>query len=110
MLPPGFAALEPFAAKWSGCSTAERAALRAAHPDVERDAFHAACAPLLEPGLAYLDTKPLATHDAADTRLMNLLLTFAHVSLAVEVQAGDEARHTPMRATMRITRATADER
>ena len=108
MLPGGFEALEPFAERWSGAIAADRAALRAAYPQADRDAFYAASAPLLEAGLAYLDAIPLAAHAAADTRLMHLLLTFAHVSLAVEVQASDEDRHTPMRATMRITRATAD--
>ncbi|MFT3968649.1 MAG: hypothetical protein QM690_22515 [Sphingobium sp.] len=108
LLPEGFEALEPFAPRWAGRSAAERAGLRGAFPEEERDAFHAACAPLLQPGLAFLDATPLASHDAARRRLMRLFLSFAHVSLAVEVQRDDEARHGPHRATMRIVRAPAD--
>jgi hypothetical protein len=39
---------------------------------------------------------------------MNLTLSFAHVALAIEVQQEDEAKHTPNRDAMAITRATAD--
>ncbi|MCE7797222.1 hypothetical protein LWE61_11705 [Sphingobium sufflavum] len=108
LLPPGFATLEPFAMRWAGETAADRAHLRAAYPDAERDAFHAACAPRLEAGLAHLDETPLAALDEAQQRLMRLLLTFAHVSLAVEVQGPDEAQHAPLRASMRITRTPAD--
>lgn len=108
-LPTGFEALEPFADRWAGETAAARAGLRDAWPDVERDAFHAACRPLVEPALVRLDAKPLAEHDAADRRLMRLLLTFAHVSLAVEVQRDEEVKHNPLRHSMRITRAPADQ-
>ncbi|MET0364076.1 MAG: hypothetical protein ABW169_05440 [Sphingobium sp.] len=108
VLPAGFEMLLPFADRWAGETAAERAHLRGAFPREERDAFHAACAPLLQPGLAYLDARPLADHNAAEQRLMRLLLSFAHVSMAVEVQGEDEERHSPLRASMRIVRAPAD--
>jgi hypothetical protein len=108
LLPPGFETLERFASRWAGGSAADRARLRAAGAEDERDAFHAACAPLLEPGLARLDEKPLAALDEQERRLLRLFLTFAHVSLAVEVQGPDEDRHSPLRESMRITRSTAD--
>lgn len=108
LLPEGFEALEPFAGHWAGETAAERAHLRAAYPVAERDAFHAACAPLLEAGLASLDARPLTDQSEAERRLMRMLLTFAHVSLAVEVQQDDEDKHTPLRASMRIMRAPAD--
>lgn len=108
LLPAEFAALEPFATRWAGETSAERAQQRGAWPAAERDAFHAACAPLLKPGLAYLDATPLADLNEAEQRLMRVFLSFAHVSLGVEIQGSDEARHTPLRAAMRITRAPAD--
>ncbi len=108
-LPSGFEALAPFADRWAGRTAAERAHLRAAYPVAERDAFHAACAPLLRSGLERLDMTPLGEHGEAERRLMRLLLSFAHVSLAVEVQGDDEEKHNPLRAAMRITRAPADD-
>lgn len=108
LLPAGFETLAPFAERWTGYTAAERAHFRSANGEVERDAFHAACAPLLKPGLAWLDSKPLAELDEAERRLMHLFLTFAHVSLAVEVQGKDESKHAQLRASMRITRAPAD--
>jgi hypothetical protein len=63
---------------------------------------------LLSSGLAYLDQKPLAELDARDKRLMSLLLSLAHVSLAVEVQADQEPNHAEFARHMKITRAAAD--
>jgi hypothetical protein len=109
MLPPGFGALDPFVEKWATGGTAERARLRAESTDAERRAFFAASQPLLTAALDYLDTRPLAALAAADQRLMDLVLSLAHVALAIEVQAGDESRHAPLRGAMRITRSPADE-
>jgi hypothetical protein len=108
LLPAGFEVLEPFAARWAGETAMERAHFRAAYPEAERDAFYTACAPLLKLGLARLDEKPLAEQDEVEQRLMRLLLTFAHVSLAVELQGPDEHKHARLRVSMRIVRATAD--
>lgn len=106
-LPLGFAELEPFAQHWAGSTAVERAHLRAAFPEAERNAFHAACAPLLARGLEQLGTKPLRDLSPRERRLLNLFLTFAHVSLAVEVQGSDEGRHSLSREAMRITREPA---
>jgi hypothetical protein len=108
LLPPGFAALEPYIEHWIGRNAAERADLRGARPTAERDAFHAALTPLLQPGLALLDTKALANLDEAEQRLLGLLLSFVHVSLAVDIQGPDESAHTCVRSAMRIVRAPAD--
>lgn len=107
-LPPGFAALDPFVERWAVEGAAKRAALRGASSDDERSAFFAVGQPLLTMALDQLDAKPLADFDAAERRLMTLMLSLAHVSQAMEIQAGDEAKHTPMRARMVITRAPAD--
>ncbi len=108
LLPLGFSALEPHAALWAISGTANRAALRGTSTPEERSAFFADGAPLLAAALEYLDTKPLSDHDAAERRLLNLILSLAHVSLAVEVQGPDETKHRQSRETMVITRAPAD--
>lgn len=107
-LPPGFAALEPFVDRWALPTSAERAALRGAATPEEREAFFAAAAPLMEGALDLLDRRPLADHDAGEQRLMQLMLSLAHVAMAVEIQGKDEAKGTPWRERMRITRAPAD--
>lgn len=107
-LPPAFAALEPFVAQWAIPGTAHRAALRGTSTDAERQAFFAAGQPLVGAALDYLDGKALAALDEADQRLMNLMLSFAHVALAVEMQGNDETKHRPNRDQMVITRAPAD--
>ena len=108
LLPPGFEALEPFAIRWAGATAADRANLRSAFSNAERDAFHTACAPLLVDGLRRLDQTALGEQDESERRLMHLLLTFAHVSLAVEVQGDAEDNHRQLRASMRIICAPAD--
>ena len=109
LLPPDFAVLEPFAARWSVANSADRAALRGASSAEERQMFFAAAGPLLEPALDYLDARPLAGLDAAEQRLMALMLALAHVAQAVEIQGPDESGGTAWRERMRITRAPADE-
>jgi hypothetical protein len=108
VLPDGFAALEPFAARWAVAGIAARAALRGASSLEEREAFFAAAAPLLDRALDYLDSRPLAQLAGADERLMYLMLSLAHVGLAVEIQGPAEASSAPWRARMAITRAVAD--
>lgn len=107
-LPAGFAALEPFVARWAASTTAERAELRSFSTAEERQAFFDAAAPLAPGGLDLLDRKPLDQLDPSEQRLMNLLLAFTHVAIAVEVQAEDEPVHAAYRSRMRITRSTAD--
>jgi hypothetical protein len=109
LLPPGFEALEPFAARFAVAGTANRAQLRADTTAQEREAFHAAARDLIAPALDFLDTKPLDALDPAERRLMDLTLSFAHIAIAVEVQGPDEARHAKLRQHMKIVRSTADE-
>lgn len=108
LLPEGFAALEPFAAHWSGDTAAARANLRDIASATEAAAFYAAAQPLVEPALTYLDAQPLATHNEAQQRLMRMMLTFAHVAMGVEVQGTDEAAHSLLRPYLSITRSPAD--
>ena len=71
-------------------------------------AFYEAARELIGPALDLLDKKPVDALDEAETRLLNLCLSFAHIALAVEIQGPDEERHAQMRKYMRITRSPAD--
>jgi hypothetical protein len=107
-LPAGFEALAPFVAQWAVAGSARRAAARSQATLAQCQDFYDAIQPLAEAALAYLDRKALAEHDAAETRLMNLCLSLAHVAMAVEAQGEVEAGHTPHRDQMVITHTVAD--
>lgn len=107
-LPPAFAALEPFTARWAVRGSANWAALRTASTPEEREAFFGAAAPHLDRALEYLDARPLNAFTPAEARLMDLMLSLAHVALAVEIQGPDEAKSAKWRDRMRITRSPAD--
>ena len=107
-LPAGFEALEPFVDAWAVKGSATRARLRLDSGEAERVAFFEAAKDLLAPALARLDEKPLAGLDARERRLMDLMLAFAHIALAVEVQGEDEVRHARDARRLTITRAPAD--
>jgi hypothetical protein len=107
-LPAGFEALAPFVADWALGSANARLQRRLTSGEAERVAFFEAAKPLLADGLAYLDQTPLDQFDDRQARLMRLLLGFAHVSLAVEVQGDDEPRHAADARFITITKAPAD--
>lgn len=107
-LPAGFDALEPFVAQWAIGGTANRAARRSASTSEERAAFFAAASPLLDMALAHLDEREFAAFTSADRHLMDLVLSLAHVALAVEIQGPDEVRTAPSRDRMRIDCSSAD--
>jgi hypothetical protein len=107
-LPPGFESLEPFADAWAIAGADNRTQRRVASTAAERIAFFEAAKGQLVPALDYLDQKPLKDFDEKEQRLMHLMLTFAHVTMAVEVQGDDEARHAKYSPFMKITRAPAD--
>jgi len=107
-LPAGFEALQPFAATWAIEGANNRLRARLASAPADRVAFFDAAKGSLGPALDYLDSKPLAQFGGQDHRLMLLMLSFAHISLAVEIQGDDEARHAEGARHMTITRAPAD--
>lgn len=107
-LPAGFEALEPFVSRWAIEGAHNRLLARLASEEAERVAFFNAAREALGPALDYLDTKPLAGFSHQDERLMLLLLSMAHISLAVEIQGDDEPKHAESARHMRITRAPAD--
>jgi hypothetical protein len=108
-LPKGFAALSPFADFWAANSAAERADRRQRSDEESRQAFYAAASPLVPVALDYLDGKPLSAWNDSEQRLMHLLLSFAHLAMAVELHKEEEPKHARDRHYLRITRAPADE-
>lgn len=109
LLPEGFAALEPFAARWDVASMNARALARGDSTAEERQAFYDSAKDLIGPALDLLDAKPLDRLDEAEQRLLRVVLSFAHVALAVEIQGPDEAKHTELRSHMPITCNPADQ-
>jgi hypothetical protein len=108
LLPPGYDSLEPFVERWAVSGTAARDAVRGASTAEEREALYAAAKDRVAEALAELDRKPLAQLDEREQRLMNLLLSFAQVTLAVEMMGGAESTHAEFRKVMRITHSPAD--
>jgi len=107
-LPQGFEMLEPFVGRWHASSAAERARRRLESTAQEREAFFEVAKDVLPSALTALEGKSPSQFDAPETRMMNLLLSFAHVALAVEIQGGDEPKQAALRRHMTITRASAD--
>ncbi len=107
-LPEGFEQLEPYVESWSIAGAANRSRRRIDSSEQERVAFFNAAKELAGPALALLDQKPLDQLDDRETRLMNLILSLAHVSLAVEIQGDDEPKHAKNSRHITITRASSD--
>lgn len=107
LLPAGFESLEPYVVQWALPGSAARAALRGSSTAQERAAFYEAAQGQLVRALDYLDAKGLAGLDAADERLMDLMLALGHVALAMEQQKDAEPVHAGFRSHMRITRSPA---
>jgi len=107
-LPPGFEPLQDYVQKWAVEGAAERLQRRLQSTGPERLAFYNDISSLFPDAIALLDQTPPQVYDPQQQRLMNLLLSFAHVALAVEVQGEDEDRQAQARQHMKITRASAD--
>jgi len=108
-LPEGFDPLAPFVDFWAAPSAAGRADCRQRSDEESRQTFYAAASPLIPGALDYLDSKPLAELNDGEQRLMHLLLSFAHLAMAVELHREEEPKHARNRHYLRITRAPADE-
>jgi hypothetical protein len=107
-LPPGFGALEPFVSAWAIAGANSRLRARLSSRPADRVAFFDAAKDLLAPALSYLDKKPLAELTDQEQRLLRLLLSMAHVALAVEIQGDDEPAHAEGARHLTITRALSD--
>lgn len=107
-LPKGFESLEPFVAQWAANSAAQRAQCRLLSTESERQAFFHAVQDQVNKALEQLDKKNLADLNTREQRLMNLLLSFAHVALAEEIQRDDESKQAQLRQYLNISQASAD--
>ena len=58
--------------------------------------------------MGHLDGRPLDALTPAEQCLLDLMLTLAHVSLAVENQKDAEPRHARLQAHLTIERGTED--
>lgn len=108
LLPEGFAALAPFVDDWAIEGSAARMQQRLDSTAQQREAFFNAGKDLVPAALELLDGKPVRDFDPAEQRLMNLVLSLAHVAQAVEIQGDDEPFHARYARYITITRASAD--
>jgi len=108
LLPKGFEILDRFVDSWAIEGAANRARHRFDSDQADREAFFNAAKDLAASALDLLDQKPLDQFDDKDKCLMNLMLSLAHVSLAVEVQGDFEPQHAEIARHMKITRAVSD--
>jgi hypothetical protein len=108
LLPPGYEALEPFVERWAIAGAAQRAQRRSESSAAERLAFYDAAKDLAGQALDALDKKPISRLDDKETRLLDLIMSFAHVSLAVEVQGDAEHGHALLREHMRLSKVHSD--
>jgi hypothetical protein len=84
LLPPEFAALEPFAPVWCLPTERERFATRLATPMADQQAFYDAFFPRAEEAIAYCDRFPLDELPPDAERLLQLLYSLIMVSFPVE--------------------------
>ena len=84
LLPPEFAELEPFAAKWCLASEPERYAERMASSMDEMQEFYDAFYPRVEAAIAYCDKFPLDEMPDDAERLLQLIYSLIMVSFPVE--------------------------
>lgn len=109
LLPEGFEALEPFVERWAIDGANNRLIARLDSEESDRIAFFDAGKSLVPAALERLDKKPLNEFDDREARLMNLVLSMAHVAPAVEVQKDHEPLHAKYARYITITRASADD-
>ena len=92
MLPEKFSDLEPlFKAGWSLRTEAERVQKRHNSSPEELRAFYDLMVPRLEAVIGYLDRVELSNFSDAEQNLMNLLLSMAEVTFAVEKFEANES-------------------
>lgn len=85
ILPHGFEDLAPFAGAWSLATTAQRTHKRHRSSMEEIKSFYDAVFPKAEAALSYLNDVPYDSDMSAEDRnLMNLYLSLAEITTAVE--------------------------
>lgn len=107
-LPAGFESLERFVDSWAIEGANNRLRRRLGSEHGERQEFFNAIKDLAPAALDLLDKKPLDQLDDDERRLMSLMLSSVHVSLAVEIQRDHEPFHASLARFITITRSPAD--
>ena len=90
MLPPAFADLERFAAKWCLASEPARYAQRMASSMEEMQDFYDACYPRVEEAIDYCDKFPL--DDLPDDALHLLYLVYSLIMVSMPVDVWHQTR------------------
>jgi hypothetical protein len=85
LLPPAFAALEPFARRWCLASEPERYAQRLASTMDEMQAFYDALFPRAEEAMIHLEQYPLHELPPDALNLLHLLYSLILISFPVEI-------------------------
>ena len=85
LLPPAFAELEPFAAKWCIPTEAARYAERLNSSMAQMQAFYDAAFPRVGDAMTHLDAYPLHDLPEPEGNLLTLVYSLVMVSLPVEV-------------------------
>ena len=107
-LPAGFEPLQCFVRQWAAPTLAGRDTARLNSTADERKAFYDAAGALAPAALDHLDSRTLEAFTPGERALMSLMLSLAHVALAVELQGADEHLHARGARMMPITRGHAD--
>jgi hypothetical protein len=102
-LPFGFETLEPFAESWAVAGTDNRRLRRIDSNEAERTAFYNAAKEQLGAAMEHLNGRPLNSLKDDEARLFNMMLTLAHIALAVEHIGSQEAAHSVSRRHFRYT-------
>ncbi|WP_317928941.1 hypothetical protein [Halioxenophilus sp. WMMB6] len=108
LLPEGFESLSPFVEQWAIDRSCDRLQARLNSSYEEREVFFEAGKGLAEPALALLGQKPSKEYSEQEARLMNLVLTLAHIAQAVEIQRDDEDFHAGYAKYITISHSAAD--
>ncbi|MDG2305532.1 MAG: hypothetical protein P8R42_12995 [Candidatus Binatia bacterium] len=93
LLPPQFAALEPYAGTWCLATEPERWRQRQRSSMEEMQKFYDAFLPRVEQAIAHCDAFPLEEMPADADRLLRLVYSLLLVSFAVEVWRQPDVLH-----------------
>lgn len=105
-LPKGYEALSPFAAEWGiGCFH-DRYERRFGSDMASLQAFYDAAQPLADRALRELEQHDLAALPEAYRNLFNLIMSLAHVAVAIERHGQPQPRNVTWPATLEVTQGS----
>ena len=101
-LPAGFEALEPFVAHWAVPGQNERRHQRSEASFEEIRVFYDAVLPRADEAMEYLSAFPLREMPGPEKRLMQLVLSLAQASMAIEVHGSARVPKSPWPNSIRV--------